>query len=480
MSLTVFANIYLDSEIRLQRMKDSFHSFKNSKTISEYVINLRGQYSDDAKCFLEENIRLTHKIFQIESAAGWFYDSKMLLDFVSHDTVFIWIEDHICLDAAYFDNLILDFKNQKIDYLQYSFWLNGITLKQYDEIEMQESNSLYFFTHDNVTHQNFKKKYINSLVGIYSKSFMNRILQKNDLIKLWPPNVPFDFERPKFDTSILPFKRGVSKKEVFASIDDDQDVPNSSLISRGLYKSKGRRMSMSYQQNSLIIRGFFKLKRALSPFKKIFTFIKLLIYTPINFFLDYTRSIYLKEKYVLGPIPWMNYRVINYLVSQGLVQNKKIFEFGSGSSTHFWLKIGASEVISVEHDEKFYQQNSPSLSSKCQYLLIPPQISEKPELYSEYDSFEYKGYNFRNYVNKIDDFEDEYFDLIVIDGRARSACLSKSIKKLKKGGVIIFDNANRLRYAPALQKLEGWETKTFIGSVRGLLSLEVTQLFKKN
>lgn len=40
-------------------------------------------------------------------------------------------------------------------------------------------------------------------------------------------------------------------------------------------------------------------------------------------------------------------------------------------------------------------------------------------------------------------FPNEYFDLILIDGRVRMNCLKNATPKLKVGGVLIFDNSDR-------------------------------------
>ena len=46
-SLAIFANFFIDNEERLQRMKDSFKSFKSIKP-QEWIINIRGKYKIDA------------------------------------------------------------------------------------------------------------------------------------------------------------------------------------------------------------------------------------------------------------------------------------------------------------------------------------------------------------------------------------------------------------------------------------------------
>lgn len=42
------------------------------------------------------------------------------------------------------------------------------------------------------------------------------------------------------------------------------------------------------------------------------------------------------------------------------------------------------------------------------------------------------------------------FDVIVIDGRAREACLPRALEHLTPGGMIVFDNVERARYRRAI------------------------------
>ena len=45
------------------------------------------------------------------------------------------------------------------------------------------------------------------------------------------------------------------------------------------------------------------------------------------------------------------------------------------------------------------------------------------------------------------------FDVIVIDGRAREACLAKAVDRLRPDGLIVFDNVDRQRYVDAIDTL---------------------------
>ena len=61
----------------------------------------------------------------------------------------------------------------------------------------------------------------------------------------------------------------------------------------------------------------------------------------------------------------------------------------------------------------------------------------------------HKGLDFAAYVHAIDDAGGP-FDLIVIDGRAREACLRAAIPHLADNGLIVFDNTRRKRYREAI------------------------------
>jgi len=55
-TLAIFTNFFIDNEERLQRMKDSFYSFKDIKP-KEWVINIRGAKKNEAHNYLK-NIQI--------------------------------------------------------------------------------------------------------------------------------------------------------------------------------------------------------------------------------------------------------------------------------------------------------------------------------------------------------------------------------------------------------------------------------------
>lgn len=150
--------------------------------------------------------------------------------------------------------------------------------------------------------------------------------------------------------------------------------------------------------------------------------------------------------------PWWTYKSIKKI--DLFLQNKKnviAFEYGSGAST-IWLAKRVKILYSVEHNPDWYKV----VSDYVQKFLNVNYLYKKIDLVthsSKYSSTKEKGVTFHQYVTSINSI-NKMFDLIVIDGRARNACLEQALKKIKKGGIIIFDNCNRKRYKNELIKLK--------------------------
>jgi hypothetical protein len=128
----------------------------------------------------------------------------------------------------------------------------------------------------------------------------------------------------------------------------------------------------------------------------------------------------------------------------------RVFEYGSGAST-IWLARRAACVVSVEHDADWHPVVEGKLAAhpNARVRLVPPDT--RPDADSRYVSTKpaWRGRTFRDYVHAIDD-EPGAFDVIVIDGRARVACLEHAAGRLAEGGLIVFDNTHRRAYRRAI------------------------------
>ena len=166
-------------------------------------------------------------------------------------------------------------------------------------------------------------------------------------------------------------------------------------------------------------------------------------------------------------IPWINYPAVDYL-SCRLRCGQSIFEYGSGGSTLFFLSKGL-KVYSVEHDDEWYQKVSEVVrgdqyQSNWVGYLRPPSASNQvsnsmnfadPKCYGS-SGPKYSGYSFLEYAQSIDAYSENYFDCVLVDGRARPSCMMHASCKVKPGGYLVLDNTERTHYhTPHLERYLG-------------------------
>lgn len=148
-------------------------------------------------------------------------------------------------------------------------------------------------------------------------------------------------------------------------------------------------------------------------------------------------------------VPWWTFdsadRVAAWL---GDHPGARVFEWGSGAST-LWLAARAGEVHSVEHHAGWAEVLAPRLPANVALRVVEPVATPDPAVPSAKPG--HAGLDFAAYVAAIDDVPGR-FDVVVIDGRAREACLERAVDRLAPGGVIVFDNVDRQRYVDAIDR----------------------------
>lgn len=151
-------------------------------------------------------------------------------------------------------------------------------------------------------------------------------------------------------------------------------------------------------------------------------------------------------------VPWWTYDAIVSIDEWIYRQDKPLraFEYGSGAST-LWLAERVSAMVSVEHDAEFGRLMLGALADRpnVELHVVEPKVMPEPSTPSAKEG--YDGCDFTDYVRTIRETEGE-FDLIVIDGRAREACLTEARPRLAQGGIIVFDNSRRGRYRRAIEE----------------------------
>jgi hypothetical protein len=153
-------------------------------------------------------------------------------------------------------------------------------------------------------------------------------------------------------------------------------------------------------------------------------------------------------------IPWITFPAIHYL-ERYLKKEMQAFEYGSGASTLFFADR-IQKLISIEHDGTWFEKISDKLrESDIQNVdlrkITPSKEDNIEENYTSQNE-NYPGLSFKNYAQEISHYPDNYFDVVLIDGRARTGCFLQSISKIKTGGLLIWDNTERSRYRISINK----------------------------
>lgn len=164
-------------------------------------------------------------------------------------------------------------------------------------------------------------------------------------------------------------------------------------------------------------------------------------------------AIYDVDQMIALDVPWWTYRAID-AVDQFLQSHPQaaVFEFGSGAST-VWLARRAGPVHSVEHDKDWFDlmQSRIAPYDNIQLTHVPPDTGQSKDPLYHSQKEDYADRSFEHYVKTIAQ-TGRIYDLIIIDGRARPACLHVAQSCLAKGGMIVFDNTKRQRYDTAIRK----------------------------
>jgi predicted O-methyltransferase YrrM len=137
--------------------------------------------------------------------------------------------------------------------------------------------------------------------------------------------------------------------------------------------------------------------------------------------------------------PWMKYREIRIMEEiLAALKPRRALEWGAGYGTlHFSGRLPpGGEWIAIEHDAEWAERIRRCLPGNARVLAIPPERGSWDMAHGD------GAYgDFRNYVDYPAGLGE--FEFILVDGRARQACLRRARSMLSKGGVVVLHDANR-------------------------------------
>jgi len=124
-----------------------------------------------------------------------------------------------------------------------------------------------------------------------------------------------------------------------------------------------------------------------------------------------------------------------------------MLEWGSGGSTFEFSKYVKS-YFSVESSKNFYEKIKDTLPLNVNYFLVRPE-DESDLSFSDYRNLGSvkKKDLFLNYINFPNTLDQEFYDKVLIDGRARGFCAEAILPYLKEDSIVfIHDFVKRKQY----------------------------------
>jgi hypothetical protein len=158
---------------------------------------------------------------------------------------------------------------------------------------------------------------------------------------------------------------------------------------------------------------------------------------------------------VSDQLPWINFAALDFL-QRNIRPEYRVFEFGGGGSTLFFCR-NVAEVATVEDHAGWFDTLTQTVQSNgyqnwSGFLVLPEPVADV-RVRSKQDPGDFasgaagmENMSFEKYARAIDQFPEAYFDVIVVDGRARPSCIRQGMPRLKPGGLLVVDNTERAYY----------------------------------
>jgi hypothetical protein len=162
--------------------------------------------------------------------------------------------------------------------------------------------------------------------------------------------------------------------------------------------------------------------------------------------------------------PWWTYAATRWLeVVLARHPHCHAFEFGCGASTT-WLSRRTAALISVEHDPRWHERVRRTVGANVDLRLIATaETTSTAEVHAAY----------------IDPVSEGRFELVIVDGLHRNACVRAAIGSLTDEGLVVLDDSDRIAYAGAHHALAaaGFGRVDFFGPRPGVGHFSTTSVF---
>ena len=169
------------------------------------------------------------------------------------------------------------------------------------------------------------------------------------------------------------------------------------------------------------------------------------------------------------------------LIEKYLTPKSVMLEWGSGGSTsYFGAQVAA--LYSIEHDPEWYDIVTEATASLPVTVILSENQSEDGKVVP-WPECRHKPSLFTKYVEAVETFGVNHFNVVLIDGRSRAACAQKVLDYISVDSVVfIHDFLHRPEYRPALhnytiiEKIETGNTLIALRKTFGLTQDDDSEL----
>ena len=135
-------------------------------------------------------------------------------------------------------------------------------------------------------------------------------------------------------------------------------------------------------------------------------------------------------------------------IEEWISGKESFLEWGSGGSTLYYSQF-VDNYVSIEHDESWFNRTKEIIEQRglnnIEYHFVPTneiKFDDKLDtaaidLLSKSHNYKVDWHCFVDYINKPLEF-DKKFDIVFVDGRARTMCAYNALNIIKDDGYLLF------------------------------------------
>jgi len=154
------------------------------------------------------------------------------------------------------------------------------------------------------------------------------------------------------------------------------------------------------------------------------------------------RSMHSRRQPLKMALPWLTFDAIR-AIDKHLVPGSRLFEYGSGHSTLYWAQRGVW-VHSMEDHAGWFE-------------MARSKLAALPNAKVSFATDE------QGYVHGIDAVEGD-FDVVLVDGAFRMACIEAALPRVRPGGLLVVDNTDWHWFANVDSRVpRSWRKTVFQG-----------------